>query len=269
MKRAIMIMGSVILALLIFSISVQCNYNALVKKNENLQLSFDTLNGTNSSLRSKQSELEDEISKLKEYNSALSKDKQKLQSDFDELSKNSTEWLALSQTEKDAAKAKAEADKTNAEAEKIEAEIRLKTAYEQSSQIEAEEQRRATEGTTIYEDNYVIINYLGFGKGARYPFGDRQCLILIIENKTTATLDISASSIALDGYDVGKLACYDSVSPRSKGKAFFLKMNDSSKYFENTSPSKISGSISVKDANDIGIFGSSSWYTVSFVDKKI
>ena len=78
--------------------------------------------------------------------------------------------------------------------------------------------------TIIFDDDYVTVSYLGFGKGADYPFENRQCLILSVENKTDAKFDFSPQSLSLDGIEVGKLVCYDSVSPHSKGKIFLLKI---------------------------------------------
>ena len=118
----------------------------------------------------------------------------------------------------------------------------------------------------IYDDEYISIKYDGFGKGAAYPFEDRQCLILIIENKTDTVFDFQPQSLALDGIDVGKLVCYDSVSPHSKGKIFILKMSNTDIDFDNTSPSKITRTIAIQDSSDTGLFGSNYWYTISFID---
>lgn len=119
----------------------------------------------------------------------------------------------------------------------------------------------------IYEDEYVKISYIGFGKGASYPFENRQCLILMVENKTDTVFDILPRSISLDGIDVGKLSCYESVSAHSKGKIYLLKMKDTDNEFENTTPSRITGAIAIKDLLDIGIWGEDEWwYIVSFVD---
>lgn len=119
--------------------------------------------------------------------------------------------------------------------------------------------------TIIYDDEYVTLSYLGFGKGAAYPFENRLCLILSVNNKTDAMLDFLPQSIAFDGTDVGKLLCYDSISPHSSGKIFLLKMS-STDNFENTSPTRISGSIAIEDSSNIGLFGSNYWNTISFID---
>ena len=119
----------------------------------------------------------------------------------------------------------------------------------------------------IYEDEYVKISYIGFGKGASYPFENRQCLILMVENKTDTVFEFLPRSISLDGIDVGKLSCYEPVSAHSKGKIYLLKMKDTDNEFENTTPSKITGAIAIKDSLDIGIWGKDEWwYIVSFVD---
>lgn len=119
----------------------------------------------------------------------------------------------------------------------------------------------------LFEDKYVKISYVGFGKGASYPFENRQCLILMVENKTDTVFDFLPRSISLDGIDVGKLSCYESVSAHSKGKIYLLKMKDTDNEFENTTPSRITGAIAIKDSLDIGIWGKDEWwYIVSFVD---
>ena len=121
-------------------------------------------------------------------------------------------------------------------------------------------------GTELYDDEYVTINFIGFGKGASYPFENRQCLILSVENKTDTIFDFSPQSLSLDEVEVGKLVCYDSVSPHSKGKIFLIKMSNTDVDFDNTSPSKITGTISIRDSSDTGLFGSNYWYTISFID---
>ena len=118
----------------------------------------------------------------------------------------------------------------------------------------------------IYEDEYVKISYIGFGKGASYPFENRQCLILMVDNKTDTMFEFLPKSLSLDGVEVGELVCYNSISPHSNGKIFLIKTNNPST-FENTSPSKITGVIAIKDSLDIGIWGEDEWwYIVSFVD---
>ena len=138
------------------------------------------------------------------------------------------------------------------------------------AQNETQNKEQATQSavieTELYDDEYVAISLIGFGKGASYPFENRQCLILSVENKTDAVFDFLPQSLSLDEIEVGKLVCYDSVSPHSKGKIFLLKMSNTDIDFDNTSPSKITGTIAIQDSSDTGLFGSNRWYTISFID---
>lgn len=148
--------------------------------------------------------------------------------------------------------------------------------YDLKLQLEAQAQSESSndstssttpEETKVYEDDFIKINYVGFGKGAKYPFQDRDCLILSIENKTDTTFEFLPNSLALDGNDEGSLACYEKISPKSKGKIYFLKMSDTDQYFKNRTPSKISCELSVKDYSNIGVFGENNWWhKISFVD---
>lgn len=123
--------------------------------------------------------------------------------------------------------------------------------------------------TEVYDDEFIKISYVGIGKGASYPYENRECIIFYIENKTEATYEFLCDSLSLDGVDVGKLACYSKIAPKSNGKIFFLKMSNTDQYFENKSPSKISGELSVKDYSDLGIFGDNWWHSVSFVNIEV
>lgn len=219
----------------------QEDYDALVNENSELQEKVTLTNDINNSLSSKKSAIESENAELKEVNSKLLSENQKLQSDLDDLKNKVKDWLTYSQTQKEAAQAQAESDKINAEAEKIEAEVRLKTANEQLSQAEAEEQRRLTEGTTVYEDNYVKINFLKSGTHPAYSWYD--CVTFLVENKTNAVLTFQAECISIDGMDIGNIIMSDPISPQSKGY-IYAKVDDMSL---NRSPSTISGQLRVID----------------------
>lgn len=123
--------------------------------------------------------------------------------------------------------------------------------------------------TKVYDDEFIKISYVGIGKGASYPYENRECVIFYIENKTDTTYEFLPDSLSFDDVDVGKLACYTRVAPKSTGKIYMIKMSNTDQYFENKSPSKISGELSVKDYSDLGIFGDNWWHSVSFVNIEI
>lgn len=123
--------------------------------------------------------------------------------------------------------------------------------------------------TAVYEDEFVKISYAGIGKGASFPFEDRECIIFNVENKTQSTLEFLPNSISLDENDVGNLTCNDKIAPQSNGKIYLLKMSSTDKYFNNKTPSRISGDLSVKDYSDIGTFGNNWWHKISFINVEI
>lgn len=239
-RKVVMLLVASLLLTGCSSIS-QEEYNSLTSENTELQEKINLVNDINTALSSKKTEIEEDNKKLKEENSILTSENQKLQSELDDLHENATGWLEYSQTQKAAAQAQAEADKTNAEAEKVEAELRLKEANKQLSQAEAEDQRKLTEGTTVFEDSYVKINYLKTGTHPTYTWYD--CVTFLIENKTNAVLTFQAECISLDGMDIGNITMSDPISPQSKGY-IYAKVSDTSL---NRSPSTISGQLRVID----------------------
>lgn len=254
-RKVVMLLVASLLLTGCSSIS-QEEYNSLTSENTELQEKINLVNDINTTLSSKKTEIEEENKKLKEENSVLTSDNQKLQSELDDLHENATGWLEYSQTQKAAAQAQAEADKANAEAEKIEAEARLKAANEQLSQAEAEEQRRLTEGTTIYEDLNVKINYLKTGKNPRYSW--YECVVFLIENKTNGVITFQADSISLDGTDIGDISMSDPISPQSKGYIYADVENVSL----NRSPKSISGQLRVIDFDNTAF--STDWRNQSY-----
>lgn len=238
----------------------QEEYNSLTSENTELQEKINLINDINTALSSKKTEIEEDNKKLKEENSILTSENQKLQSELDDLHENATGWLEYSQTQKAAAQAQAEADKTNAEAEKVEAELRLKTANEQLSQAEAEEQRKITEGTTIYEDEFVKINYLDIQK--EYNYSTSCCVVFLVENKTNSVVIFQSDCLSINGMDLGYISMSDRVSPQSKGKIYAQPREN----INGITVNSISGEISVIDPN--GEFLSKTWssYDVKFVN---
>lgn len=124
--------------------------------------------------------------------------------------------------------------------------------------------------TMLYEDEFVKVSYVGFGKGASFPYEQRECLIFLIENKTETTFEFSPSSISLDGVDTGRLVCYNKLAPQSMGKIYLLKMNDTDQYFENKTPTKITCEMSIKDYGEKGVFGEDTErHSISFINVDI
>ena len=74
---------------------------------------------------------------------------------------------------------------------------------------EAEEQRKLTEGNTVYEDDKVKIN---FSKVTR------DGVEFLVENKTDVNITIQADSVAINGLSNNDISMSDDVSPQSRGK---------------------------------------------------
>lgn len=80
----------------------------------------------------------------------------------------------------------------------------------------AEKNRKLTEGTTIYEDEQVTINYLRVEEDGR-----KWQVVFWVENKTEKQLTIQDDSIAMDGITLsGSVIMSDEVAPHSKGKVY-------------------------------------------------
>lgn len=171
-------------------------------------------------------------------------------------------FIELTETERQALQAKAEAEKMNAEAEKIEAESRLKSANETLSKAEAESQRKLTEGTTVYEDEYVKINYLNISKESALS---NYSVAFWVENKTNAVVTIQAECISLDGVDIGYIMMSDPVSPQSKGKVYA-----EARGISNFDPSCISGQLRIIDFDKKAFaHGLSTGYNADFINVNI
>lgn len=234
----------------------QEEYDTLASEISDLKDKNEALNDVYNVSSKKYDELKTEYDTIQSENNDLVSENQNLRSELDDLKEKTKDWITYSQTEKDAAQAQAKADKANAEAEAIEAEARLKAANEQLSQAEAEEQRRLTEGTTVYEDYNVKINYLKTGNNPRYSW--YECVVFLIENKTNGVITFQADSISLDGTDIGHISMSDPISPQSKGYIYANVENVSL----NRSPKSISGQLSVIDFDNTAF--STDWRNQSY-----
>ncbi len=124
----------------------------------------------------------------------------------------------------------------------LQAEVEQKQAILDSitPQIDAaqlEANRKATEGTTVYEDELVKINYVKI-KNDSYD----DAVVFLIENKTDVNITIQCDAIALDGFSYNNGTMSDDVAPQSKGYVY-AKFDD----IDITDPSFISGQLRVID----------------------
>lgn len=212
---------------------------------------------------------QEEYDALLAENSKLNSDCERILMQKNDLAKElgsfkseAKEFIDLSETEKQALQAKAEAERISAEAEKIEAEVRLKSAIKTLSEAEAESQRKLTEGTTVYEDEYVKINYLKISKESTLS---NFSVTFWVENKTNAVLTVQAECISLDGVDIGYIMMSDPVSPQSKGKVYA-----EAKGISNFDPSCISGQLRIIDFDKkVFAHGYSNGYNADFINVNI
>lgn len=257
MKKSVLAVALVAMVMLSGCSGVsQEEYNSLVAENSRLQEANTSLENENKEAQTRNDHL------VKSYN-ALQEDYDKLENKYSNLESQTKDWINFSDTEKKAEQARADADKSNAEAEKIEAQARLKAANEKLSEAEAIEQRKLTEGTTVYEDKYIKINFLEVGK--EYSYGD-YCAVFLVENKTNGVLTIQGECVSLDGVDIGNITMSDPVSPQSKGKVYA-----SSRGLKYTKPKVVSGQLRVIDF-DQNIFATSyrdNSYNANFVNVAI
>lgn len=204
----------------------------------------------------------DENSKLISDREKILMEKNELAKEFGAFKSEAQGFIELSQTEQQALQAKAEAEKMEAEAEKIEAEARLKSAIKMLSDAEAENQRKLTEGTTVYEDEYVKINYLRVAKESSLS---NFSVTFWVENKTNAVLTVQAECISLDGVDIGYITMSDPVSPQSKGKVYA-----EARGIINLDPSCISGQLRIIDFDKkVFAHGFSTGYNADFININI
>lgn len=234
----------------------QSDYDSLVSENSDLKAKNEQLNATYDAQSKKYNALESDYEKLESDYNDLSSQNQTLQSNLDDITEKTSDWLTYDQTQKEAAQAQADADQANAEAEKIEAEARLKSANQQLSQAEIEEQRRLTEGTTVYEDSNVKINYYKTGTNPRLSY--YESVVFLVENKTNGVITFQADSISLDGMEIGNISMSDPISPQSKGY-IYADVNNVSL---NRSPKTISGQLKVIDFDNTAF--STSWRDESY-----
>lgn len=110
----------------------------------------------------------------------------------------------------DKADAMAELDQQIAEktAKILELETAIGVLSTQLDAAQTEAQRKATEGTTVYEDEKVKINFKEVKKGA---------VIFLVENKTDINLTIQADTISINGFSYGSIVMSDDIAPQSKG----------------------------------------------------
>ena len=153
---------------------------------------------------------------------------------------------------------KAELDKANSRISELESEIdglkkQLQSAQDEISSYQDEiktyqDAQAAKENGAVapienavqfHDDEYVTISYLGCEKDDR----DQTQIVLLVQNKTDYTLTFQASSIALDGFDLGYPSGSDDVAPQSKGKVHFRVDEDP----ESMTPSTFSSTLRVID----------------------
>lgn len=229
------------------------------------QQEYNSVTSTNNELIQKCQELENNYNELNEKYKNVNSDYAKLRTEYNDLVCDTAGWATYDEAVKQSKLKEANADKMNAEAEENEAEARLKASKEELSQAEAEEQRKLTEGTTVYEDTNVKINYLKTSVNPNYSW--YECVVFLIENKTNGVITFQADTISLDGMDIGHISMSDPVSPQSKGYIYA----DVSDVSLNRSPKTISGQLVVIDFDNTAF--STSWkdesYKASFVNVMI
>lgn len=125
-----------------------------------------------------------------------------LNSKYETLMAETESWRSLSEKEK-----QIQEEKTNQEHAKIEAD--KQAAEKEAADKLAEEQRKAKEGTTVYEDDNVKINFIKATKGG---------IEFLAENKTNATVTFQADSFAINGLSTNDIVMSDDVTAQSKGK---------------------------------------------------
>lgn len=203
----------------------QESYNSVVEENSRLLEQNKNLNNSKDDLSSE--------------NEKLNSQNKELLNQLEQLQQETAGWVKLNDTEK--------------QIKQAEAEIKLKDTVQTLTEIEKEEKRRLTEGTKVYEDNYITVNFWGIGKCPE--FSNKESIIFLVENKTEIPLTFFSDCVSLDAIDVGHLTNYDSVSPKSKGKIYFIKYDDTNPDFDNKNPSFVSGSLLVRDMNNTGVLG--------------
>lgn len=125
-----------------------------------------------------------------------------LKLNYDTVMSETEVWRSLSEKEKEIKE-----QKTNQEHAKIEEE--KKAADKEAADKLAEELRKSKEGTTVYEDDRVKINFIKATKSG---------IEFLAENKTNATITFQADSFAINGLSTNDITMSDDVTAQSKGK---------------------------------------------------
>ncbi|PWX20917.1 hypothetical protein [Clostridium perfringens] len=139
---------------------------------------------------SKISQLNDELTLLKGNVSSL-QSKVDEAKPFFEMSKAEQETMAL--------EAEMLKEENKKEQERLEKEKKDK---------EAEEQRKLTEGVTVFENDKVVINFKKANSSG---------MEFLVENKTDVEVTIQAGSVAVNGMSTDNITMSDHVAPKSKG----------------------------------------------------
>lgn len=202
-------------------------------------------------LLSKNNEIEKKYNDLVETYNQTNADFQTIEKDFENYKNETKDWFLLSEEEKksqiEISKREDEIIKLDSDIENRKEQIIILNEEIENLKIEIdnetlEQQRKATEGVTIFENELIKINFIGYYLD-RY---DRDSIKYLVENKTNFTLTIQDRAIAFDGWDLGDGIMSDDISPQSKGYIF----TSFDEGIENKSPITISGKLHVYDKND-------------------
>lgn len=137
------------------------------------------------------------INEIKKKYELLEWDNERLEKDNKELKekvKEARPYFALQEAEQEELKRDAKEKQAKLD----------KQRYEEN----AEKQRKLTEGTTVFENDKVKINF----KKAT-PSG----MEFLVENKTDVEITIQAGSVAVNGISTDNITMSDHVAPKSKG----------------------------------------------------
>ncbi|HII4449375.1 TPA: hypothetical protein ACY4RW_001274 [Clostridium perfringens] len=137
------------------------------------------------------------INEIKKKYELLQWDNERLEKDNKELKekvKEARPYFALQEAEQEELKRDAKEKQAKLD----------KQRYEEN----AEKQRKLTEGTTVFENDKVKINF----KKAT-PSG----MEFLVENKTDVEITIQAGSVAVNGISTDNITMSDHVAPKSKG----------------------------------------------------
>lgn len=162
-----------------------------------------------------------------------------LKANHEALTLETDGWRSLNENEK-----KIKEETAKQEVAKIEADKIAKDKVESEKLLE--EKRKVTEGTVVYEDDLVKINFINAtASGVEF----------LAENKTDVNITFQADSIAINGLSTNEITMSDDVMAKSKGKILArCSITD-------TDVSSISGQLRVIDFNK-----SFKTYEASFVN---